>query len=91
MAWFTTTGYLAWGRCPARPSTSSSAPASRARLTPRANGWHRSWVPWTTRTGQEIAASVSATAVWSSPTKSAFACEIITSPSVWQAQSTTSS
>ena len=58
---------------------------------PRASGWHRSWVPWMTSTGQEIAASVSATATGSSPTNSADCCESITSPLVLQAQSTTSS
>ena len=46
--------------------------------TPRAKGWHRSCVPWTTRTGQEIADSVSATAAGSSPTKSADFSESIT-------------
>ena len=43
------------------------AQASRAMWTPRANGWHRSWVPWMTRTGHVIAASSRSTAARSSP------------------------
>ncbi len=45
IAWLTTTGSRACGRCPAPSSSSRSPPVSSATRSPRAHGWQRSSLP----------------------------------------------
>ena len=56
----TFTGSRAWGRWPAPSSTSNSPPVSSATRWLRAGGWHMSWSPLITSTGQRTRRQTSA-------------------------------